>query len=421
LVRGLPLAEAESIVGKYRDELAPEVLAYVRASRKRADLMQLIGWGAAAVFALVAIAAGIAAWVAVDQQAKAEAARTQAQASLERANKALAEGILNDLDMKSDERLTVRQLNALWKLATEGEMVKGDFISALSASPEDMGRVAYRFEEVSRSVRLQWPSPTETRELFFIVLLQLIDKRTDPATFQALAQASQALAAKLTETQLTETQAQQALDAVLQQIGGTTNPRALGVLAQAFQALPAKLTEAQAQQALNPVLQQIGKTTDSNALDALQSLAQALQALAAKLTEAQAQQALPPRPPTCRPLRQADRLPSTNAIPRKAPQECVIIRPYLQALISAPVSNSVRKTPLGRVATLTAEPSRPQIPIVIGTVYYARRILRVVLSDQTDAKAQASFGVSLLRRLGLDTSFKLRTDGAAIDSNAIEF
>ena len=37
LARGLPLAEAESIVGKYGDELTPEVLAYVRASRQRAN------------------------------------------------------------------------------------------------------------------------------------------------------------------------------------------------------------------------------------------------------------------------------------------------------------------------------------------------------------------------------------------------
>ena len=80
LARGLPLAEAESIVGKYGDELAPEVLAYVRASRKRANRAQMIGWSVAAVFFLVAIGAGIAAKVAFDQRAAAEAARVQAVA-----------------------------------------------------------------------------------------------------------------------------------------------------------------------------------------------------------------------------------------------------------------------------------------------------------------------------------------------------
>ena len=78
LARGLPLAEAESVVGKYGDELAPEALAYVRASRKRANRAQIIAWGVAAVFALVAVGAGVAAKVAVDQRAAAEAARVQA-------------------------------------------------------------------------------------------------------------------------------------------------------------------------------------------------------------------------------------------------------------------------------------------------------------------------------------------------------
>ena len=50
LARGLPLAEAESIVGKYGDELAPEVRAHVRASRQRANRAQMIGWSVAAVF-----------------------------------------------------------------------------------------------------------------------------------------------------------------------------------------------------------------------------------------------------------------------------------------------------------------------------------------------------------------------------------
>jgi eukaryotic-like serine/threonine-protein kinase len=75
LARGLPLAEAESIVGKYGAELTPEVLAYVRASRQRANRAQMIGWGAAAVFFLVAVGAGVAAKMAVDQRAVAEAAK----------------------------------------------------------------------------------------------------------------------------------------------------------------------------------------------------------------------------------------------------------------------------------------------------------------------------------------------------------
>ena len=79
LTRGLALAEAESIAGKYGDELTPEVLAYVRASRNRANRAQMLGWGAAAVFFLLAIAAGIEAKVAHDQRTAAEAARVKAE------------------------------------------------------------------------------------------------------------------------------------------------------------------------------------------------------------------------------------------------------------------------------------------------------------------------------------------------------
>jgi hypothetical protein len=71
LARGLPLAEATSIAGKYGDELTPEVLAYVRVSRTRANRAQMIGWGAAAIFFLMAIGASIAAKVAFDQRTAA--------------------------------------------------------------------------------------------------------------------------------------------------------------------------------------------------------------------------------------------------------------------------------------------------------------------------------------------------------------
>lgn len=48
-----------------------------------------------------------------------------------------------------------------------------------------------------------------------------------------------------------------------QQIGETTSPHALWALAKALGALPVKLTEAQAQQALDPLLQRISKTTSA--------------------------------------------------------------------------------------------------------------------------------------------------------------
>ena len=87
LPRGLPLAEAASIVGKYGNELTPEALAYVRASRQRVQRAQMIGWGLAAIFFVVAVGAGLAAKMAFDQRAAAEAARARAVAETQRADR----------------------------------------------------------------------------------------------------------------------------------------------------------------------------------------------------------------------------------------------------------------------------------------------------------------------------------------------
>jgi eukaryotic-like serine/threonine-protein kinase len=85
LTRGLPLAEAESIVGKYGGELTPEVLAYVRASRKRANRAQMLAWGAAAVFFLLAIAAVIAGYQAEQETKRAEQQKQRAEQQTQRA------------------------------------------------------------------------------------------------------------------------------------------------------------------------------------------------------------------------------------------------------------------------------------------------------------------------------------------------
>lgn len=57
LPSGLPLAEAENIVGRFGDEISPETRAYVRASRIRAGRAQMITAAAAVIFAVVAAGA----------------------------------------------------------------------------------------------------------------------------------------------------------------------------------------------------------------------------------------------------------------------------------------------------------------------------------------------------------------------------
>ena len=110
-------------------------------------------------------------------------------------------------------------------------------------------------------------------------VLQAMPGTTDPIALKGLAQT---VAGKLTGAQ-----AQQALDAVLQVMRRATDPNALKGLALAVQAAAGELTDAQAQQALDVVLQAMRGTTDANAH---LGLAQAAQSLAGKLTDAQAQQ-----------------------------------------------------------------------------------------------------------------------------------
>ena len=79
LARGLPLAEARDMAARYGAELSPATLSFIAASRRRANRAQAIAWAAAAVFALVAVGAGIAATVALDERTLAEAQRKDAE------------------------------------------------------------------------------------------------------------------------------------------------------------------------------------------------------------------------------------------------------------------------------------------------------------------------------------------------------
>src|SRR4029077_11946695 len=107
LARGLPLFGAESVVSKYGDEVTPEVLTYVRASRKRANRAQMIGWGAAAVFFLLAIGAGIAFKVAVDQRARADRNFIAAKQTVDGLIFNIAQGLQGVVGMRVD---TIRRI-----------------------------------------------------------------------------------------------------------------------------------------------------------------------------------------------------------------------------------------------------------------------------------------------------------------------
>lgn len=243
------------------------------------------------------VAAASAAVIAVSALILSQYAWLRSQRELALANQALAEGLLNNLDLTPDRPLTERQRNTLWKLATSPEAVHRHFISILSASPEEVARVAARFGAVSRSLGLQWPSPAEAEQLLSrataavekadarseasVILsgelaarltgvqiqqavaftLQRISQTKDPIVARMLADASQAL-----ETKLTEAQAKEVLAWAVQQSGQTTNPFALSSLIRTTEKLPATLTEEQAHQMLVQALQQLGQATSPYAL-----------------------------------------------------------------------------------------------------------------------------------------------------------
>jgi hypothetical protein len=166
------------------------------------------------------VAAASAAVIAVSALILSQYAWLRSQRELALANQALAEGLLNNLDLTPDRPLTERQRNTLWKLATSPEAVHRHFISILSASPEEVARVAARFGAVSRSLGLQWPSPAEAEQLLSraTAAVEKADARSEASVIL-----SGELAARLTGVQI-----QQAVAFTLQRISQTKDRRKPG-------------------------------------------------------------------------------------------------------------------------------------------------------------------------------------------------
>ncbi|HEX9903598.1 MAG TPA: tetratricopeptide repeat protein [Propylenella sp.] len=89
---GLPLAEAESIVRTFRDEVSPEARAFIAASGRRARLRQRLTTAAAVVFLGLGAAAGYLGWLATERAEAERAAKVEAEHNFEAA-KAAVDGI----------------------------------------------------------------------------------------------------------------------------------------------------------------------------------------------------------------------------------------------------------------------------------------------------------------------------------------
>lgn len=119
-----------------------------------------------------------------------------------------------------------------------------------------------------------------------------------------------------------------------------------------------------------------------------------------------------------------------SALPRKSLQECDVIRPILQAIASGKTvrdptteifSSLNMLFPKRRVADIVLDRKPMKIPFVVGTVFMARRVLRVDLAENLDAQAKLSLSEKLIRSMGLEAAFRINAKADLGSSSSIEF
>jgi tetratricopeptide (TPR) repeat protein len=125
LARGLPLAEARKIADTYGAELPPETLAYIGASRRKANRAQALALAAASIFAVVAIGAGVGWKEAADQEKVAERNFEAAKATVDGLIFNIAQGLRDIAGMRVE---TTRRIL---------ETAKGTMDKLLAAAPND--------------------------------------------------------------------------------------------------------------------------------------------------------------------------------------------------------------------------------------------------------------------------------------------
>lgn len=100
---------------------------------------------------------------------------------------------------------------------------------------------------------------------------------------------------------------------------------------------------------------------------------------------------------------------------RRGVPECDSLRPFLTAVQEKSSRGGVTQSRTSHTQMDTKDP-----PLLIGTLFMARRVVRVSTSSQTGGNAQVSFGDDLLRKLGLGSSFKASVGGSKTDQGVAE-
>ena len=144
---GLPLAEAEAVLSRFGDELPPESRAFIAASGRRIRIRQRLTAGAAGVFAVLAVvatAAGIAAWQqrqdAIRAQQRAETEQARAERSLDAAKNAVNSLIFDISQGLRDQGIRVEAVRDVLGV------VQRTIESLSHDAPDDVGLLGSRGE-----------------------------------------------------------------------------------------------------------------------------------------------------------------------------------------------------------------------------------------------------------------------------------
>lgn len=161
--RGRPLAEAESIVRRFPDEIRPETRDFINRSGRRARLAQTLTAVAAVVFAVVAGAA-----VYAEQAASHAQKEARAQTQIADAQRGRAEQSKSEADAQRDRALRARS-NALAAVADQhiddGDVVTGTLLAMEAADQQTTPEVEAALINGRLHLRELAILPTESYEV----------------------------------------------------------------------------------------------------------------------------------------------------------------------------------------------------------------------------------------------------------------
>lgn len=305
LPRGRPLAEAEDMLHKRRDHLAPHLIEFIEASitadrakeeaeraaeRRRLNRARF----AASVMAVLFGAAILLSYFAYDRSVEAydrsveeKRARQEAERQTTLADQRTSELTAALAEVRANaiwSRLELNEVDALWDLVTGEAATRAAFLKQLAENRSLVLRFAQHPDPVIRALGLKLT--TEQRQALLDAVLDAIEGTTGSEALSQLLAAVQVLRVQLTPEQALR-RLGRVLDVIIDGHSWMTSQEPL--LLEYVKVLASRVTAEKAQAAANAILDGMQNT---NHRDALLRQVRALQALPVELTAEQAQAAL---------------------------------------------------------------------------------------------------------------------------------